>query len=71
MNVREAALNSLIRCEKDGRYSNLELDSAIKKYNLTGVDRAFFTALVYGVIERRITLDYITAKYSHIPLDKL
>jgi 16S rRNA (cytosine967-C5)-methyltransferase len=71
VNVREAALNSLIRCEKDGRYSNLELDSAIIKYNLTGVDRAFFTALVYGVIERRITLDYITAKYSHIPLDKL
>jgi len=34
VNVREAALNSIIRCEKDGRYSNIELDAAIKKYNL-------------------------------------
>ncbi|MHB1153284.1 MAG: 16S rRNA (cytosine(967)-C(5))-methyltransferase RsmB [Eubacteriales bacterium] len=71
VNVREAALNSLIRCEKDGRYSNIELDASIKKYNLTGVDRSFFTALVYGVIERKITLDYIITQYSRLPLDTL
>jgi len=71
VNVREAALNSLLRCEKDGKYSNLELDSAIKKYNLTGVDRSFFTTLVYGVIEKRIALDYIISVFSSRPVDSL
>lgn len=71
VNVREAALNSIIRCEKDRSYSNLEIDAAIKKYNLTGVDRSFFTALVYGVIERKITLDYIISQYSRLPADTL
>ncbi len=71
VNVREAALNSIIRCEKDGRYSNIELDAAIKKYNLEGVDRSFFTALVYGVIEKSITLDYIISKYSKYDLTEL
>ncbi len=71
VNVREAALNSIIRCEKDGRYSNIELDAAIKKYSLEGVDRAFFTALVYGVIEKSITLDYIISKYSKYELNEL
>lgn len=71
INVREAALNSLLRCEKEGRYTNIELDASIKKYNLSGVDRSFFTALVYGVTERKITLDYILTKYSHIALEAL
>ena len=71
MQVREAALLSLERCEKSGKYSNLEVDSAIKKYGFTGHDRAFFTALVYGVIERRITLDYFLAAFSSLPLEKI
>lgn len=71
VNVREAALNSLLRCEQDGRYSNIELDSAIKKYHLEGVDRAFFTTLVYGVIERRLTLDYLLRHFSARPLEEL
>lgn len=71
VNVREAALNSLLRCEKDGRYSNIELDGAIKKYALEGVDRAFFTTLVYGVIEKRITLDYALSIYSSRPPETL
>lgn len=70
-NVREAALNSLIRCEQDGRYSNIELDSAIRKYHLEGLDRAFFTTLVYGVIERRLTLDYLLRRFSARPLEEL
>lgn len=71
VNIREAALNSIIRCEKDGSYSNIEIDSAIKKYGLTGIDRSFFTALVYGVIERKITLDYLISHYSRLPVNEL
>ncbi len=70
-NVREAALNTIIKCSGGDKYSNIELDNAIKKYNLTGVDRAFFTTLVYGTIEKKITIDYIINKYSNIPFGEL
>ena len=56
--AREAAFRSLLRCEQSGSYTNLEIDSKIKKYGLEGPERAFYTALVYGVTERRITLDF-------------
>ncbi len=71
MKVREAAYLSLERCDKTDKFSNLELDSAIKKYGFTGSDRAFFTTLVYGVIERRITLDYVIGVYSSKPIEKI
>lgn len=71
MKVREAAYLSLERCDKTDKFSNLELDSAIKKYGFAGADRAFFTTLVYGVIEKRITLDYVIANYSSKPIEKI
>lgn len=71
MNVREAAFLSLGKCTPGGKYSNLEVDSAIKKYGFTGSDRAFFTALVYGTIEKRITLDYVISRFSSKPPEKL
>lgn len=69
--VREVAFESLLRCEKNKSYTNIAIDSAIEKYNLTGVDRSFYTALVYGTVERKITLDYIIGLYSGKPIDKL
>lgn len=71
MNVREAVYRSLIRIEKEKKYSSLELDSVISDMDLQGNDKAFFTALLYGVIERKITLDYIISVYSNRPLNRL
>lgn len=71
MNVREAAFMSLEKCTPGGKYSNLEVDSSIKKYGFTGNDRAFFTALVYGTVEKRITLDYVISQFSSKPIEKL
>ena len=71
MNVREAAFLSLERCRSGDKFANLELDSAIKKYGLDGTDRGFFTVLVYGVIERKITLDHMIGSFSSIPVEKL
>ncbi len=56
---REAALISLYRICADKRYSNLELDAAIKKYRLEGAEKKLYTLLVYGTIERQITLDFV------------
>ncbi|MBR5312677.1 MAG: 16S rRNA (cytosine(967)-C(5))-methyltransferase RsmB [Clostridia bacterium] len=69
--ARSLALESLIALERDGRYSNLEINSALVASSLEGADRGLYTRLVYGVTERRITLDYIIGKYSRIPADGL
>ena len=69
-NARALALDVLIRCESGG-YSNIALDTAIKRNDLSSADRALITALVYGVIERKITLDYIISSLSSIPNSKI
>lgn len=68
MNVRKAAYLSLMRCCKDNKFANLEIDSAIKKYDLSGADRSLYTVLVYGTIERQITLDYYLSHCTQKPL---
>ena len=70
-NTRNIALNVLLKIENEGAYSNIALNNAIKENRLSGVDSSFVSALVYGVLERRITLDYIIRSYSKIPLRKI
>ena len=69
--ARAAAFRSLIACERDRKYSNLEIDAAIRRFRLEGPERGLYTALTYGVIERQITLDYIIGKLSSRPLSAL
>ena len=69
--ARSLALLSLVALERDGRYSNLEIDSALRKSDLNDSDRGLYTRLVYGVTERRITLDYIISRYSSKPVSQL
>lgn len=69
--ARSLALESLIALERDKRYSNLEINAALSAQTLEGADRGLYTRLVYGVTERRLTLDYIINQYSHIPAEKL
>lgn len=71
MTPREAALLSLNKCDTQNKYSNLELDASIKKYGLKGADRALYTTLVYGVIERHISLDYYIGLLSTTPVAKM
>lgn len=74
-NPRKAALGVLMRCsgmtETGDGYSNLLTDAAIRRGGLGEQDRALMTRLVFGVIERRITLDYVISKLSSRPLSKL
>ncbi len=69
--AREAAYRSLYLCERDKKYSSLEIDASIKRFSLEGADKGLYTALVYGVIERKITLDYIISKLSSKPTKSL
>lgn len=58
MTARELTLSLLMKGEKTKQYSNIVLDNALKNAELSSADRGLVSALFYGVIERRITLDY-------------
>ena len=70
-NARSAAFLSLLRIEKESRYSNLETDLTLRKTHLSDPDARLYTRLVYGVTERKLTLDYILSKLTSQPLGKL
>lgn len=71
--AREEALRSLIKCGSCDRYSNLEIDVALERIGdkMKTEDRALYTTLVYGVIERTVTLDYIISQFSSKSVEKL
>ncbi|AVQ97472.1 16S rRNA (cytosine(967)-C(5))-methyltransferase RsmB [Ethanoligenens harbinense] len=57
--------------EQDDSYSNLLLDAELEKAALSRRDAALATALVYGVVARRITLDYLLETASGRPVQKM
>ncbi len=59
MTAREAAFVSLQKYENNKKFANIEADTAIRRNKLEGADRALYTAIFYGTVERKITLDYI------------
>lgn len=69
--ARQIAFEILLKIEKDKAYSNLAIDSAVKAYCPSSTDCAFISHLVYGVIERKITLDYIISGHLKQPINKL
>lgn len=58
MNARKLVLELLLKAESSKQYSNIALDNALKKSALSPADTGLVSAIFYGVIERRITLDY-------------
>ena len=70
-NPRKLAVEALLKLEQQEGYSNLILDSVLQKFRMDPRDAALFSALFYGVLERKITLDYIISKHSSKPIRKL
>jgi len=68
---RALALSTLLRIEQTKSYANLSLDAALKQNPLPAADRRLFTVLVYGVIERRITLDHIISAVASRKIDEI
>lgn len=69
--ARLTAVKLLLKMEDSESYSNILLDSVLSESDLNDRDKAFAAALFYGVIERRLTLDYVIEKNSKIPFHKL
>lgn len=68
-NPREIALKAIYDIEFNGAYSNMTL----KKYLAVADerDKSFITALVYGTVDRKITLDYIIGNLSKLKIKKV
>ncbi|MDR0943469.1 MAG: 16S rRNA (cytosine(967)-C(5))-methyltransferase RsmB [Ruminococcus sp.] len=70
-NPRYIAVKTLLYFFKNNVFSDILLDETLEKTRLDDTSKRFFTRLFYGVIERKITLDFIIEKYSKTPLSKL
>ena len=62
MNAREVSLKVLLDIEDGEVYSNLLLNSKLNTVELSDLDKAFVTKLVYGVITYKRTIDFIIAE---------
>ena len=67
---RALALSTLLSVEK-GKYGNIAVDTVLKRTDMSEADRHLYTALVYGVTERKTTLEFLLGQFSARPLSEL
>ncbi|MGE6631352.1 16S rRNA (cytosine(967)-C(5))-methyltransferase RsmB [Bacillus sp. NPDC077027] len=66
-NVREVALDALIKLDQNQAYSNLLLQSVMKEKELNDPDKGLLTELVYGTLQNRLALDYMLKPFVKKP----
>ena len=69
MDDRFLAYKILNKIERDKAYSNITVDVVLNENEATSAP--FVCALVYGVIERKITIDFFLSKFLSQPIKKL
>jgi len=69
--ARQTAFEILLKVYSDAAYSNLALDAALEAGTLDSRDAALVSALVYGTLERLITIDYNLLLYIKNPAKKI
>ena len=67
--ARQAALETLMRCRRDGAWSGASLDSSIRRFNLDRRDAAFASRLVLSVLENASYCDFLIGCYSRGKLE--
>ena len=70
-NPRYLATKLLCKTFSGGSFSNIQLNSGLKNSDLDERDKKLCSVIYYGVIERKIYLDYIISKFSSRPIEKL
>lgn len=71
MTPRLLAYELLQKAEKSKQYSNIALDHALESSDMSDADKRLASILFYGVIERRITLDYRIRSLSSRPIEDI
>lgn len=69
--ARAAALAALLHVDENEGFSNLVLDKTLAQFALEPRDAALASAIFYGVLERRLTLDYYIGQFASIPIRKM
>ncbi len=68
---RQLAFEALMRVEKEQAYSNIMLNVVLSENNADMRDKAFTSVLFYGVLEKKLLLDYNLSRFSERPINKL
>ncbi len=63
MDVRKLAHEAINKILEKGGYSNIVINEYLSKYELTKEDKALFTILVLGTVEKKISIDYYIQDY--------
>ena len=70
-NPRKTAVKALLKVENDAAYSNIALNTILRESGLENADRAFASAIFYGVLDRKITIDFVLSRFIKTPLKKV
>ena len=68
---RSVAVKTLVNIFTNKAYSNIAVSAAFSDINIDGKDKALASALIYGVLDRKITIDYILSAYIKTPVEKI
>lgn len=66
-NARAVALEALLQVSENEGYSNIVIDKTLNKYELDKRDSALASIIFYGVLEKRIILDYYISMFLKHP----
>ncbi len=69
--ARRTAVEVLTRIHRDGGFSNIVLDTALRENSFSPADKGLVSRLVYGVTERRLTIDYVLGQFCTMKLEKM
>lgn len=69
--ARTAALQALLQVEESEGYSNIVIDKTIRQMALPPREAGLASALFYGVLEKRIAIDWALNRFCKKPVEKL
>ena len=68
---RYIAIKLLNKTFRSGSYSNIQLNAGLDSSELDERGKKLCSAIYYGVIQTRISLDYVIDKFSKRPIKKM
>ena len=71
MNIRQQALETLLRINYEGAYSNLETKKVLSTNDINAEDWRLYLNIVYGCLQNLSYLDYIIKQQSSKPIKEL
>ena len=69
--ARGIAVTALLRIQEQGGYSHIVIEEFLNGTGARSADKALIARLIYGVIERRLTLDYVLNHVSTTPVKRM